>query len=136
MLVERAAGGNAYRFGALRLCPALVVPMGLGIGVLWWSTGIAGWIAALGVLGMTQGLANTLWGALLPGLYGTRHLGAVRALVTTAMVVSTAIGPGLTGVLIDSGIDFPRQALVMALWCAALSLAAIPIERRLSADSP
>lgn len=129
------AGWIADRFGALRLLPGVLAPMGLGIALIWWSPVIPGWVVALGLLGLTQGLSSTLWGALLPGLYGARHLGSVRALVTTAMVFSTALGPGLTGLLIDAGVGFPRQALVMALWCAALTLAAVPIARRLSAGS-
>ncbi len=130
-----ATGWAADRFGAERLLPLALLPMGFGIGLIWASTGIPGWVAALGLLGLSQGLSNTLWGTLLPGLYGTRHLGSVRALVTTAMVFSTALGPAATGLLIDAGIDFPRQALVMAIWCAGFSLAAIPIARRLATET-
>lgn len=127
------AGWVADRYGAARLLPVALVPMGSGIALIWWTSGIPGWVAALGLLGLTGGLSGTLWGAILPGLFGTRHLGSVRALVVTAGIVSSAIGPAVTGILIDAGIDFPRQALYMALWCAALSIAMIPIERRLSA---
>jgi MFS family permease len=129
------AGWTADRFGALRLLPLALVPMGLGIGLIGVSPAIAGWIGGLALLGLTQGMGNTLWGVVLPSLYGTRHLGAVRALVVTMGVVSSALGPAITGLLIDAGVDFPRQALVMALWCAALSLAAVPIHRRLVAES-
>jgi MFS family permease len=127
------AGWVADRYGAARLLPVALVPMGSGIALIWWSTGIPGWVVALGLLGLTGGTSGTLWGAILPGLFGTRHLGSVRALVATAGIVSSAIGPAVTGILIDGGIAFPRQALFMALWCAALSVTMIPIARRLSA---
>jgi hypothetical protein len=35
----------------------------------------------------------------------------------SAMVFSTALGPGLTGALIDIGIALPTQLLWMAGWC-------------------
>lgn len=130
-----AAGWAADRFGPERLLPVLLVPMGLGVALIGPAEPVAGWFAALALLGLTQGMAGALWGALLPAVYGTRHLGAVRSLATTVMVFSTAIGPGITGLLIDAGIDFPRQCLAMGLWCLGLSLAAAWISRRLAREA-
>jgi MFS family permease len=129
------AGWACDRFGPDRLLPVLLLPMGLGVSLIGPATHIAAWIAALGLLGASVGMASALWGALLPAIYGTRHLGAVRSLATTAMVFSTAIGPGITGLLIDAGIDFPRQCLAMGLWCLVLSLACLPVRRRLKAET-
>jgi len=84
---------------------------------------------------LTQGMSSALWGALLPAVYGTRHLGSVRSLATTVMVVSTAIGPGVTGLLIDLGIDFPQQTLLLAAWCVALSGLGLLVQRRLAAEA-
>ena len=47
----------------------------------------------------------------MPEVYGTNHLGSVRAMATALMVVSTAIGPGITGLAIDWGVSFPQQAI-------------------------
>jgi hypothetical protein len=47
------------------------------------------------------------------------------------MVLSTAIGPGITGVFIDLGVTFPEQGSALALWCVLLSLGLIPVMRRL-----
>lgn len=129
-----AAGWAADRFGPQRLLPALLIPTGLGVALIGPAGDVLFWFAALGLVGLTQGMTQALWGALLPAIYGTRNLGSIRALVTTVMVVSTAIGPGLTGVLIDWGIDFPRQSLALGAWCLALSVAALLIERRLTRE--
>ncbi|MCZ0811661.1 MAG: MFS transporter [Pseudomonadota bacterium] len=129
-----AAGWAADRFGAQNLLPALLLPMGLGIALIWPAQEVIAWHVALGVIGVTQGMAGALWGVLLPVAYGTRHLGAIRSLATTVMVVSTAIGPGLTGILIDAGTDFPTQCLFMGAWCVALSLGSLAITRRLSRE--
>lgn len=68
---------------------------------------------------------------LFPVLDGTLHLGAIRSLATTIMVVSTASGPGITGLLIDAGVDFPTQSLFWGLWCALITLLCWAISRKL-----
>ncbi|MDM7459340.1 MAG: MFS transporter [Paracoccus sp. (in: a-proteobacteria)] len=126
-----SSGWLADRFGGLRLLPLLVVPMGIGVSLIGPAGGVWAWYVALGVLGITQGMASSLWGVLFPILYGTMHLGAIRSLATTIMVVSTAIGPGITGLLIDIGIDFPTQSLFLGLWCAVVTLLCVTISRKL-----
>lgn len=128
------AGWAADRFGPHRLLPVLLVPMGLGVALIGPAEHVVMWYVALGVVGVTQGISGTLWGALFPVMYGTRHLGAIRSLGTTIMVLSTAIGPGLTGVLIDRGIAFPTQTLAMGLWCLALAVGCLLISQRLARE--
>jgi MFS family permease len=124
-------GWFADRFGPARLLPVLVIPMALGIFLIGPAETPLGWIAALGIIGVTQGMSQTMWGTLLPTVYGTDHLGSVRAMATALMVVSTAIGPGITGLAIDWGVTFPDQGIVMAVWCVGLSAAMLPVARRL-----
>lgn len=126
-----AAGWAADRFGPARLLPIMVLPMALGIALLGPAQTPLGWIVALGIIGVTQGMAGTVWGTLLPAVYGTDHLGSVRAMATALMVVSTAIGPGITGLAIDAGVPFPDQGIVMALWCLALSVGMLAVTARL-----
>ena len=128
------AGWAADRFGPHRLLPVLLLPMGLGVALIGPAEHVVMWYVALAVIGVTQGISGTLWGALFPVMYGTRHLGAIRSLGTTIMVLSTAIGPGLTGVLIDRGIDFPTQTLAMGLWCLALAVFCLLISQRVARE--
>ncbi|MGR3495943.1 MFS transporter [Citreimonas sp.] len=129
-----AAGWAADRFGPQRLLPLLLVPMGIGVALIWPADQTAAWYVALGVIGITQGTASALWGVLLPVVYGTRNLGSIRSLATTVMVISTAIGPGITGILIDRGIAFPTQSLFMGAWCILLAGFCLLIERRLTRE--
>ncbi len=129
-----AAGWAADRFGPHRLLPLLLVPTGAAMLILGPADGVSAWYLTLALIGLTQGTAVALWGAFLPAVYGTRNLGAVRSMVTAVMVISTAVGPGVTGLLIDRGIDFPRQALAMAIWCFALSLVGYVVQRRLARE--
>jgi MFS family permease len=126
-----AAGWVADRFGPARLLPLAALPMGLGIALIAMAETPVLWIVAIGLIGVTQGMANTVWGTLLPATYGTNHIGSVRAVASTVLVVSTALGPGVGGVIIDAGIPVPQQAWAMAAWCLGLSVAMLAVMRRL-----
>lgn len=128
------AGWACDRFGAHRLLPILLLPMGCAMFLIGPAQSPWIWILALGILAMTQGTASALWGAFWPTVYGTRHLGSVRSLQVAIMVLSTAIGPGITGVLIDLGVPFPDQGLVLGLWCLGLSGALVFISRRIARE--
>jgi len=135
VLTSLAAGWACDRFGPDRLLPALTLPMGVAMLLIGPAQGVGGWVLALGILGLTQGMGNAFWGAFLPHVYGTDHLGSLRAVVVAIMVVSTAIGPGLTGLAIDMGIDFPRQGMALGLWCLLLAPYGWMIRRRLVAEA-
>lgn len=128
------AGWAADRFGSQRLLTVFLLPMGLGIALVGPAEQVAAWYVALAVIGITQGASSALWGVLLPDVYGTRYLGSIRSLATTVMVIATAIGPGVTGLLIDAGIDFPTQSLYMGGWCFVLAIGCALIDRRLTRE--
>ncbi len=107
-------GGLADRFGTARIFPVAMVPPTfafavVGLGDTLWSAA-----AAFALLGMMQGAVSTISGAFWPEYYGTRHLGSVRAIASSMMVFGSAIGPGITGYLIDFGVDYQVQLLWMS----------------------
>lgn len=110
------------RFGALRVLPFFLAPLMIATLAAALLTGIYGVYIFMFLLGISYGFTSTLLGALWPEVYGTRHLGSIRAVIVSAMVLATALGPGISGLLIDRGIDLPAQLLVMAVWCLLASL--------------
>lgn len=131
VVMSLAGGWASDRFGPERLLPVVLVPMGLGMFLIGPAQSPLAWIVALGVVAISQGTLQSLIGAFLPRVYGTRHLGSVRSLQTVLMVISSAIGPGITGLLIDWGIDFPAQGIGMGLWCIALSVMLLSVSIKL-----
>ncbi|WP_224816585.1 MFS transporter [Hasllibacter sp. MH4015] len=125
--VSFASGSLVDRFGPARLLPFALVPMALGMFLIGPVETPLGWAVALALVGITQGTAATLGGTLMPTLFGTDHLGSVRAIATAIMVVSTAIGPGLTGWIIDLGIPYPDQGVAQGLWCLVVSAGMVPV---------
>jgi len=97
------AGGIVDRFTARRLFPLTVLPMAAGIGLLglhdaWWVA-----YAFMALLGVTFGLNGATETALWAELYGTRHLGAIKSMLTSVVVVSTALSPPLVGFVVEAG---------------------------------
>ena len=89
--------------------------------------------AFMALLGVSYGFSATLFGALWPEIYGLKHLGAVRSVIVAFMVFATAMGPGLTGFLIDLGVPYPAQIMAMGLYCIAAAVMLTLVSRRLAA---
>ena len=105
------SGALLDRVGTARLLPLYQLPMAAAFVVFAQAEGLA--VAALGfaLLGLTSGANATLPAAFWAEFYGTRHLGAIRAMAAAVMVLGSAIGPLLTGVLIDAGTGIETQYL-------------------------
>lgn len=108
------SGWALDRFGTARMMQLYVFPLALGYVVL--SVSESPLVAAGGfvLMGMTQGIHATLSASIWAVFFGTRHLGAIRAMAAAFMVFGTAVGPGVTGVLIDAGVSFDTQLLFLA----------------------
>ncbi len=115
------------RFGTARLMPLAQAPMVAAFLVL--SAAAGAWGVALGMIlmALTVGANHTLPSAFWAEFYGTRHIGAVKAMAAAVMVFGTAVGPILTGTLIDAGLSFDEQMIGIAGWfllaCACTGLA-------------
>ena len=66
----------------------------------------------LGLIGISNGLANVLGSSTWAEIYGVKHIGSIKALSTALMVFSTAFGTALFGLLIDQGYSIEQIALV------------------------
>ena len=68
----------------------------------------------LGLIGISNGLANVLGSATWAEIYGVKYIGSIKALTTALMVFSTAFGTALFGFLIDIDFSIEQIALVSA----------------------
>lgn len=111
------SGGLVDRFSAIRLFPLTVLPMGLGIGLLLLSPATPVAYLYMTLLGVSVGMSATVKPALWAELYGTVHLGAIKSMLGTLMVVGTAGSPILVGALLDRGVPLDTLFAVAALTC-------------------
>lgn len=129
-----AAGFIVDRLGPTRLLPFLLLPLGTGAAILSLPGDVTIWFLTLFGAALTNGMMATVAGTLWPTLYGTRWIGGVKALATSLLVFATAIGPGITGVLIDVGIPFPEQILALSAWCFAMAIVFAFVAPRLTRE--
>lgn len=125
-----ASGWAIDRYGVSRIVPFQMLPFAVSFAVLAFADTI--FLAGLGlvIFGMGQGLQGTATSTFWAEYYGTRHIGAIKSVAAALMVFGSAIGPGVTGALIDLGIDFPNQMLPISIYYViAAGLAAYGIKR-------
>ena len=66
----------------------------------------------LGLVGVSNGLANILGSSTWAEIYGVKYIGSIKALTTALMVFSTAFGTAVFGLLIDKGFTIENIAFV------------------------
>jgi predicted MFS family arabinose efflux permease len=66
----------------------------------------------LGLVGVSNGLANILGSSTWAEIYGVKYIGSIKALTTAFMVFSTAFGTAVFGFLIDNGFTIENIAFV------------------------
>ena len=115
--VSLLTGFAVDRWSAVRLLPLFIIPLGFSCLVLGLMSAPATIIIFMILLGFSYGMSSTIFGAVWPEVYGTRHLGSLRAVTVSLMVFMSAAGPGVTGLLIDIGIPFNVQLRYMGAFC-------------------
>tara|TARA_B100000902_G_scaffold153809_1_gene150341 strand:- start:3979 stop:4869 length:891 start_codon:yes stop_codon:yes gene_type:complete len=70
----------------------------------------------LGLIGISNGLANILGSSTWAEIYGVKYIGSIKAMTTALMVFSTAFGTALFGILIDNGFSIEQIALVSFIY--------------------
>ena len=73
-------------------------------------------ISLLGLMGISNGLANVLGSSTWAEIYGVKYIGSIKALTTSMMVFSTAFGTAIFGVIIDFGHSIEVIAMVSFLY--------------------
>ena len=62
-----------------------------------------------------HGLSNAVSGTFWPEFFGPRHLGDVRAIATSSMVIASELGPLFSGIFVDEHVSLTSQFQIMAL---------------------
>ena len=100
------------KFTSRKLLIFMNIPLLLSTLVLiFFNTPMTSFIF-LGLIGISNGLANVLGSSTWAEIYGVKHIGSIKALSTALMVFSTAFGTALFGILIDKGYSIEHIAFV------------------------
>ena len=99
------------RLGTARIIPFFQLPMVVAFAVFGFSESLPGVLLGLFFMAMTTGANTTVPNAFWAEFYGTANIGSIKAMAAAVMVLGSAIGPGITGILIDQGIGLETQFL-------------------------
>ena len=100
------------KFTSRKLLIFMNIPLLLSTLVLiFFNTPMTSFIF-LGLIGISNGLANILGSSTWAEIYGVKYIGSIKALSTALMVFSTAFGTALFGILIDQGYSIEHIAFV------------------------
>ncbi len=127
------SGALTDRFSARALLPFYLLPLAVALVLPALLNPSVTIFALMVLLGLTGGAATTIMGAIWPEVFGVKYLGEIRALTFAAMVAATATSPVITGTLVDAGVPFPAQLVVMGGYCLLASGVMGLIQPRLAA---
>ncbi|MGM0461303.1 MAG: MFS transporter [Fibrobacterota bacterium] len=103
-------GGLIDRWSAEKLYPFSTLPIGAGLTLLLFSNSPMVSMLFFCGAGLAVGSGANIKGALLAERYGTRYLGAIRGVMTAAMVFSTAVSPYILARFLEEG--YPLTTVV------------------------
>jgi MFS family permease len=137
LITSLATGSVVDRAGARFLLPYYLVPLGLALLALaFFDHPIVALVFMVGY-GITAGARNTIVNTLWAEIYGVIHLGAIRAVVQSAMVVSSGLAPVAFGFLIDGGVTIEAIAVAsLSLLVVGTALAWFAVSDVKPATSP
>ena len=104
------------RYGAYKILPFYPLPMALGLMAMSFSSTELTALFFLVMTGITVGFSSPLATPLFVELYGSRHIGAIKSLSTSMMVLFSAISPVILGAFFDIGVSLETLTLGGAIY--------------------
>ena len=86
----------------------------------------------LGLIGISNGLANVLGSSTWAEVYGVKHIGSIKALTTALMVFSTAFGTAVFGLLIDKGFSIEQISMISGTYIFLALIALFFVRNKLN----
>ena len=117
------------KFTSRKLIPLMNIPLLFAMIVLFFFNHEITAFLFLGLVGVSNGLANVLGSSTWAEIYGVKFIGSIKALTTAFMVFSTAFGTAVFGILIDYGFSIENIALISGIYIV-ISLSLLLLIRR------
>ena len=104
------------KYSSRKLIPLMNIPLLLAMFVLMYYQHEVSAYIFLGLIGVSNGLANVLGSSTWAEIYGVKFIGSIKALTTAFMVFSTAFGTAVFGQFIDNGFSVENIAFIAAIY--------------------
>ena len=99
-----------------RLIPYFQLPMIVAFLIFAYGQSLVAALVGFIFLGLSAGANATLPNAFWAEFYGTKHLGSIKAAAAAVMVLGSAIGPAVTGVLLDYNLALDAQYVAVSVF--------------------
>ena len=119
------------KFTSRKLIPLMNIPLLLAMFVLFYYQHEVSAFIFLGLIGISNGLANVLGSSTWAEIYGVKFIGSIKALTTAFMVFSTAFGTAIFGLLIDNGYTIENIAFISGAYILISLILLIMIRKTL-----
>ena len=100
------------KFTSRKILPLMNIPSLFAMLILFYFDSYISSYFLLGLMGVSNGLANVLGSSTWAEIYGVKHIGSIKALTTSMMVFSTALGTAIFGIVIDLGYSIEFMAML------------------------
>jgi len=120
------------KFSSRRLLIYMNIPLLFSAFVLYYYNSPFSSFIFLGLIGISNGLANVLGSSTWAEIYGVKYIGSIKALTTALMVFSTAFGTALFGLLIDNNFSIEQIALVSGAYISFSILLLFMVKNKLN----
>ena len=110
------------RFNTKNILPFFMLPLILGFTTLASASSYLTLILVFVFLGTTVGAYSVVYGTFFPEFFGTKNLASIRTVGLAVMVLSSAIGPVLSGYFIDLGYEIDDQFMFMSFFAVFASI--------------
>ena len=105
------SGPLVDKYTSRKMLTLMNIPSLFAMLILFYSDNYISSYFLLGLMGISNGLANVLGSSTWAEIYGVKYLGSIKALTTAMMVFSTAFGTAVFGIIIDKG--YPIETIAM-----------------------
>ena len=119
------------KFRSAKILPLMNIPTLLAMILLFYSDDYISSYFVLGLMGISNGLANVLGSTTWAEIYGVKYIGSIKALTTSMMVFSTAFGTAIFGIIIDSGYSIEVIAMVSSTYIIIANILIIIFKRHI-----
>ena len=120
------------KFTSRKLIPLMNIPLLFAMLVLFYYEQEISAFIFLGLIGVSNGLANVLGSSTWAEIYGVKYIGSIKALTTALMVFSTAFGTAVFGLLIDKGFSIEQISMISGTYIFLALIALFFVRNKLN----
>jgi MFS family permease len=125
------AGPIIDRLTSRKILPLMNIPSLFAMLILFYFDSYISSYFLLGLMGISNGLANVLGSSTWAEIYGVKYIGSIKALTTSMMVFSTAFGTAIFGMVIDFGYSIEVIAMISFTYMAVANILIIIFKRKI-----